>query len=101
MGRVDTAPEPCGSDAPAPRDLTERECAILAFERQWWKHAGHKDAAVREALDLSTTHYYALLNGLIDRPEALELDPLLVRRLRRQRAARQRSRSARRLPREG
>ena len=37
------------------------------------------------------------LNALIDRPEALEADPLLVRRLRRLRASRQRQRSARRL----
>lgn len=97
---MDTAPVPTPSSAPA-GDLTERERAILAFERQWWKHAGHKDAAVREALGLSSTHYYALLNGLIDRPEALEHDTLLVRRLRRQRLARQRARSSRRVRREG
>jgi hypothetical protein len=38
-----------------------------------------------------------VLNALIDRPEALVEDPLLVRRLRRMRAERQRARSARRL----
>ena len=46
---------------------------------------------------MSATRYYQVLNALIDRPEALEADPLLVRRLRRLRAARQRQRSARRL----
>jgi hypothetical protein len=46
---------------------------------------------------MSSTRYYQVLNALIDRPEALEADPLLVRRLRRLRSARQRQRSARRL----
>jgi hypothetical protein len=41
--------------------------------------------------------YYQVLNALIDRPEALAADPLLVRRLRRLRASRQRQRQARRL----
>jgi len=77
--------------------LSERDRDILAFERQWWKYAGAKEAAVREQFDMSSTRYYQVLNALIDRPEALEHDPLLVRRLRRLRAARQRQRSARRL----
>ena len=46
---------------------------------------------------MSATRYYQVLNALIDRPEALVADPLLVRRLRRMRAERQRARSARRL----
>jgi len=70
---------------------------ILAFERQWWKYAGAKEQAVRELFDMSATRYYQVLNALIDRPEALVEDPLLVRRLRRMRAERQRVRSARRL----
>ncbi len=77
--------------------LTERDRAILEFERQWWKFAGAKEQAVREKFDMSSTRYYQVLNALIDKPEALEADPLLVRRLRRLRAARQRQRSARRL----
>ena len=77
--------------------LSERDQDILAFERQWWKYAGAKEAAVREQFDMSSTRYYQVLNALIDRPEALAEDPLLVRRLRRLRAARQRQRSARRL----
>jgi Protein of unknown function (DUF3263) len=78
-------------------DLSERDRDILAFERQWWKYAGAKEQAVREKFDMSSTRYYQVLNALIDRPEALAFDPLLVRRLRRLRAARQRARSARRL----
>jgi len=77
--------------------LSERDEQILDFERHWWKYAGAKEAAVREKFDMSATRYYQVLNALIDKPEALEADPLLVRRLRRLRAARQRQRSARRL----
>ena len=78
-------------------DLSARDREILEFERQWWKYAGAKETAVREQFDMSATRYYQVLNALIDRPEALASDPLLVRRLRRLRAARQRQRSARRL----
>jgi hypothetical protein len=77
--------------------LSERDRGILDFERQWWKYAGAKEAAVRDKFDMSSTRYYQVLNALIDRGDALEHDPLLVRRLRRLRAARQRQRSARRL----
>jgi len=77
--------------------LSERDEQILDFERNWWKYAGAKEAAVREKFGMSATRYYQVLNALIDKPEALEADPLLVRRLRRLRAARQRQRSARRL----
>ncbi len=77
--------------------LSDRDRDILEFERQWWKYAGAKETAVREKFDMSATRYYQVLNALIDRPEALEADPLLVRRLRRLRATRQRQRSARRL----
>ena len=77
--------------------LGARDCEILDFERQWWKYAGAKETAIRESFDMSATRYYQVLNALIDRPEALAEDPLLVRRLRRMRAERQRARSARRL----
>ena len=77
--------------------LSERDRRILAFERQWWKYAGAKEQAIRELFDMSATRYYQLLNILIDRPEALECDPMLVKRLRRMRSQRQGSRAARRL----
>lgn len=77
--------------------LSERDLEILAFERQWWKYAGAKEQAVRELFDMSGTRYYQVLNALIDRAEAMEFDPMLVKRLRRMRASRQRARSARRL----
>ncbi len=78
-------------------DLPPRDQEVLAFERQWWKYAGAKEQAIRELFDMSATRYYQLLNNLIDQPEALAHDPMLVKRLRRLRSARQRARSARRL----
>ncbi len=80
-----------------PTGLSERDLAILEFERQWWRYAGAKEQAIRELFDCSATRYYQLLNALIDDPAALRADPMLVKRLRRMRSARQRARSARRL----
>src|SRR5580765_7795960 len=77
--------------------LTRRDREIIAFERQWWKYAGAKEQAIRELFDMSATRYYQVLNTLIDSPAALEADPMLIKRLRRLRASRQRARSARRL----
>jgi hypothetical protein len=77
--------------------LNARDADILAFERQWWKFAGAKEQAIRDRFTMSATRYYQVLNALIDKPEALAQDPLLVKRLRRLRATRQRNRSAKRL----
>jgi hypothetical protein len=74
---------------------------ILDFERTWWNGSGGKEVAVRARFGLSPARYYQLLNRLIDRPEALEYDPMLVQRLRRLREARRRKRFARRLGLEG
>jgi hypothetical protein len=86
--------------SPAPTgegQLSERDREILAFERQWWRYAGAKENAIAELFGMSATRYYQILNALIDLPEALAHDPMLVKRLRRLRGARQRQRSARRL----
>jgi len=77
--------------------LSDRDREIIAFERQWWKYAGAKEQAVRDLFDMSATRYYQVLNALIDNPVALEADPMLIKRLHRLRASRQRARSARRL----
>ena len=77
--------------------LSQRDRQILEFERQWWKYAGAKEQAIRELFDMSATRYYQIINALIDNPDALAFDPMLVKRLRRMRAVRQRARSARRL----
>jgi len=86
-----------GAAAEAADDLSQRDRDILAFERQWWQFAGAKEQAVRDTFAMSATRYYQVLNALIDMPPALAYDPLLVKRLRRLRQARQRARSARRL----
>jgi hypothetical protein len=70
---------------------------ILEFERTWWQAPIPKEVAVRARFGISPARYYQLLNRLIDQPEALELDPMLVQRLRRLREARRRRRFARRL----
>ncbi len=80
---------------PQSRPLSERDRAVLTFEKQYWKYSGAKEQAIRDRFELSATRYYQVLNALLDRPEAQEFEPVLVKRLRRQRAARQRARSAR------
>ncbi len=75
--------------------LSERDVAILDFERSWWKHAGVKEQAIRERFDMSATRYYQLLNELLENPGALAHDPILVKRLKRLRTYRQRQRVAR------
>jgi hypothetical protein len=72
--------------------LSDRDRAILDFERSWWTEAGPKDTAIRDRFELSGTRYYQLLTELLDEPDALEYDPLLVRRLRRVRERRRRAR---------
>jgi hypothetical protein len=78
----------------AGQGLSRREHEMLTFERQWWRQAGAKETAIRDRFDLTPTRYYQVLNALVDRPDALAADPLLVRRLRRLRTARQRTRSS-------
>src|ERR1700674_4991792 len=86
-----------GDDSEIADGLTRREHDILAFERQWWKFAGVKEDAIKELFSMSATRYYQVLNALVDRPEAMAADPMLVKRLRRLRASRQKARAARRL----
>jgi hypothetical protein len=91
--------EPSGSVEQSTVDgaeLGERQRAILDFERQWWKHAGAKEQAIRDAFQISPTRYYQLLNALLDDPAALAYDPVTVQRLRRLRSARVRARGTRR-----
>jgi hypothetical protein len=83
-------------DAGAPAEpLGERARSVLAFERQWWRHAGAKEEAIRRQFGIGPTAYYQLLSRLLDDPAALAYDPMLVKRLQRQRASRRRQRSGR------
>lgn len=79
------------------REFGEKDMKVLEFERYWWRYAGAKERAIREKFDISATRYYQLLNEIIDLPEALAHDPILVKRLQRLRAFRQKQRTARRL----
>lgn len=72
--------------------LSDRDRAILEFERLWWRYPGAKEAHVRDTFDLSITAYYVAVNRLLDDPAALEHDPLTVRRLQRRRSTRARVR---------
>jgi hypothetical protein len=88
------AAEPAQTGAHPGLVLSRREHEMLAFERQWWRHAGAKETAIRERFALAPTRYYQALNALVEKPAALAADPLLVRRLRRLRAARGQRRSS-------
>jgi hypothetical protein len=72
--------------------LNDRGRAILELERTWWTLDTPKDVLVREQFGCSAEAFYIELNALLDSPEALVHDPLLVRRLRRLRDRRRRDR---------
>jgi hypothetical protein len=100
-GAAETVPDRHGlgptDDAGERGPLSDSARAILDFERQWWRHPGSKDEAIRTIFDISANRYYQRLNALLDDPAALEHDPILVKRLRRLRERRTQERSARRL----
>jgi hypothetical protein len=72
--------------------LSDRDRAILDFERSWWTEEGAKEAAIRQRFQLSPGRYYQVLGALLATPDAAAYDPLVVRRLRRQRVDRRRAR---------
>ncbi|HEY5222577.1 MAG TPA: DUF3263 domain-containing protein [Microbacteriaceae bacterium] len=89
--------EPAGALQPQVGGLSDRDAAILEFERQWWRHAGAKEQAIRDEFGLSAARYYQVLSALIDAPAALIHDPMLVKRLQRARDARVTARATRTL----
>ncbi len=78
--------------------MTDTERVVLAIERRFANAPadGRKEAAASAELGLTPTRYAQLLNRLLDDQGALEAEPVLVNRLRRLRASRQRTRSVRR-----
>lgn len=72
--------------------LSDRERVVLDFERMWVLENGSKDAAIRQRIGCSPSTYYRALAALIDRDDAMNHDPLVVRRLRRDRDRRRRVR---------
>ncbi len=77
--------------------LTDRDRAIIEFERTWWSEDASKESNIRERFELSTTRYYELLGELIDSDEAYAFDPLVIRRLRRLRDRRRKARFERQI----
>ncbi len=72
--------------------LSDRDRAILDFERTWWSEPGPKGAAIQSRFGVSPARYYQLLGDLIGSPDAAAYDPLVVRRLRKLRSDRRRAR---------
>jgi DNA-binding MarR family transcriptional regulator len=72
--------------------LSEQELAILEFEGSWWTVPGPKEAAIRDRFRMSPSSYRKVLARLIESDEAVSADPLLIRRLRRDRDRRRRAR---------
>jgi hypothetical protein len=72
--------------------LSDRDRAVLEFERAWWTEPGPKDVAIKARLGLSPTRFRQLLAALVDSDDAEAFDPLLIRRLRRRRDEARRSR---------
>jgi hypothetical protein len=81
-------------EAHPPSGLDPRSTEVLDFERESWKLTQTKERAIRERFGFSPSRYHQLLHRIIDRPEALIYDPMLVRRLRRVREVRRRARTA-------
>ena len=72
--------------------LSTQDQAILDLEQGWWQQPGAKAEVIRARIGISPTRYYARLRELLDEPDALEYDPLTVKRLRRIRDERRRVR---------
>ena len=72
--------------------ITDRQRAILDFERTWWTLDEPRDRAIRARFQCSVDEYHAELNDMLELPAAAEHDALLVRRLQRQRSRRRRER---------
>ena len=78
--------------------LDARQRDILAFEGRSWRDPARKADAIRDELGMSAARYYRLLGALVDSPDALRHDPMLVKRLQRQREARADARARRTIP---
>lgn len=72
--------------------INERQQAMLEFERSFWTYDEPKEALIRARFQCSADEYYSELNELLELPEAIAHDPLVVRRLQRQRIRRRRER---------
>ncbi|WP_394552831.1 DUF3263 domain-containing protein [Agromyces sp. MMS24-JH15] len=100
---MDAIPQPSADPARAAGDvradgaLDERARRILAFEARAFRDERAKADAIRGEFGLSAPRYHRILGELIESPEALRHDPMLVKRLLRLRDARRTARAARTL----
>ncbi|MGR0220956.1 DUF3263 domain-containing protein [Agromyces sp. ZXT2-6] len=94
-GRPETDP---GAGRRTEVGLDERGIRILAFEARAWRDPARKADAIRDELGMPAARYYRLLGDLVDDPAALRHDPMLVKRLQRQRDARAAARAERAIP---
>ena len=96
------SPRPSDEPVSATPDETDAlstlHTRILDFEREWWRHVGAKEEAIREEFGLSAPRYYQVLNTLISSPAAVRYDPMLVGRLQRVRDTRTQARASRTFP---
>ncbi|WP_218828604.1 DUF3263 domain-containing protein [Rhodococcus sp. 15-649-2-2] len=74
--------------------MTPQQAEILKFEKRWYTAPGNKEADIRDQLGLSAVRYYQILAALLDDPDALKADPVLVKSLRRIRDSRAKLRRA-------
>lgn len=65
--------------------LSDLERKMLRFEAQWWRSVTVKHDVIRREFDMTPVRYFQKLAVLIDKPEALEFDPVTVKALLRRR----------------
>ncbi|MEP6477823.1 MAG: DUF3263 domain-containing protein [Rhodoglobus sp.] len=90
----DDAPRP-SIVPPATRQSAPPLADVLDFEAQIHGLPGQKQERIRTLFGLSNTRYHQILNRYINTREALELNPMLVKRLITQRDRRTAARASR------
>jgi hypothetical protein len=80
-----------GTAEPQHLALTDRQRAMLDFERTWWQSDEPRDDLIRARFGVGTDEYYVELNQVLELPGAMAHDPLVVRRFHRRRARRRRT----------
>ena len=78
--------------------LADVDVAMLRLAGEWWRDPLAKEQAIRDRFGITPIRFYQRIAHLIDTPAALAVEPQIVHRLQRIRAAR-RARLGRRLPR--
>lgn len=74
--------------------LSDTDRTALELAGATYKYPAVRESHAREQLDLSPAAFWQKVNALLDEPAAEAEMPLVVRRLRRMRAARRDARSA-------